>query len=86
MRISIGPGYREYTNNREVVEVEGRSFRECLSGLTALFPVFESLLYGSEYPLSALIIYHDDVIVPDQLDRPIQDGEEFTLLPMIYGG
>ncbi len=86
VRIKIGPGYREYTDNREVIEVKGGTVRDCLSGLIALFPIFESLLYGSEHPLSALIIYRDDLIVPDQLDRPVRDGDEFTLLPMVYGG
>jgi hypothetical protein len=86
VKIRLGPAYQAYTGDREVVEVEGTTVRECLCGLTERFPVFESLLYGSEYSLSALIIYHDDLIVPSQLDRLIAQGDEFTLLPMIYGG
>jgi len=86
VRIKLGPGYQEYADNRELVEVEGKTIRECLAGLIARFPVFQSLLYGAEYSLSALIIYHDELIVPSDLDRPVTEEGEFTLLPMIYGG
>jgi hypothetical protein len=86
VRIELGPGYQEYADNREVVMVEGGTVRECLAGLIATFPVFHDLLYGDAYSLSALVIYRDELIVPDQLDRPVEDGDEISLLPIIYGG
>jgi hypothetical protein len=86
VRIRLGPGYQEYTDNREILEVEGNTVKECLESLVALFPVFKDLLSDSDHALSSLVICNGEVIVPSQLDRSVADCHEISLLPMIYGG
>jgi hypothetical protein len=85
-RIRLSPAYHEYAANRETVEVEGGTVRQCLDGLISIFPVFRQLLFDSEHSLCSLVIYRDDVILPDQLDRPVVDHHDISLLPMIEGG
>ena len=84
--IKLSPSFYEYADNREAVEVEGATVRECLDDLIARFPVFKDLVSDSEHPLSVLIIYDGEVIVPSRLDRLVTDHSEMTLMPMIYGG
>jgi len=86
VRIRLGQAFHEYTGNREMVEVEGSTIRECLDNLIALFPVFRALLFGSDYSLGVLINYEGEVIVANRLDRPVKDGHEISLFPMVYGG
>lgn len=84
MRLS--PSFREYVNGIEVFEVDGNTVRECLDSLVVRLPVFGKLISDSEHALSVLVIYDGEVIVPGQLDRPVADYTEISILPMIYGG
>ena len=86
VRIRLSEAYYEHTGDRETVEVEGATIKECLDHLVAQFPVLRQLLFDSEYALGVIIIYRGDVITSDQLDRPVGDSDEILLLPMIYGG
>jgi len=86
VRIRLGQAFHEYTGSREMVEVEGSTIRECLDNLTVLFPVFRTLLFGSDYSLGVLINYCGEVVVANQLDRPVASGHEILLFPLIYGG
>jgi molybdopterin converting factor small subunit len=86
VKMRLTQTYREYTGNREIVEVEGRTIRECLDHLVTLYPVLKALLFDSEYALGVLIIYGGDVITASNLDRPVADNDEIKLVPMIYGG
>lgn len=86
VRIRLGQAFHEYTDNRDMVEVRGSTIRECLDNLIVLFPIFRVLLFGGDYSLGALITCGRDVIVASQLDRPVADGQEIMLFPMVYGG
>jgi len=84
MRLSHS--FREYVGSIEVVEVAGNTVRECLDNLVGRLPVFGKLISDSEHTLSVLIIHDGEVITPNRLDRPVADGSEVSILPMIYGG
>lgn len=86
VRMRLGQAFGEHTGGRDVVDVEGSTVRECLNGLILQFPVFRLLLFGSDYSLGVLVILEGDVIVANQLDRPVADGGEISLFPMVYGG
>jgi molybdopterin converting factor small subunit len=86
IKMKLSQTYLEYTQNQEVVDVEGATVRECIDSLVAKFPVLRPLLFDSEYALGVLIIYNGDVITTSSLDRPVADNDEITLVPMIYGG
>jgi molybdopterin converting factor small subunit len=84
--IRLNQAFDEYTGGREKVDVEGCTVRECLNALIGLFPVFRSLLFGSDYALGVLVIHEGDVVVASELDRPVADGGEISLFPMVDGG
>ncbi len=84
--IKLSPAFQPYAGNRETVEVEGTTVRACLDSLIARLPVFKDLVSDSDHPLSVLIIYDGEVIVPSGLDRSVKDRSEISLMPMIYGG
>lgn len=86
VRIGLNQAFDEYTGGRHTVDVEGATVRECLEGLIGFFPVFRSLLFDSDYALGVLVIYEGDVISANRLDRPVADGGEISLFPMVYGG
>lgn len=86
VKMKLSQTYLEHTQNREIIDVEGTTVRHCLDDLVHQFPVLQPLLFDSEYALGVLIIYNGDVVTASSLDRPVEDNEEITLVPMIYGG
>jgi molybdopterin converting factor small subunit len=84
--IKLSEIYHEHTGNQDSVAVQGSTVKECLDQLVSLFPALRPLLFDSEYALGVLIIYKGDVITMSNIDRPVLENDELTLLPMIYGG
>ena len=84
--MKIGPAYREFSNGRESVLVEGGTVRACLDALVALFPIFRDLLYDGEGALTSIVIHKGEVMVRSRFDEPVEDGSEIDVLPMVSGG
>jgi sulfur-carrier protein len=86
VKMRLSQTYLEHTGNREIVDVEGTTVRQCIDDLVRQYPGLGPLLFDSEYALGVLIIYGGDVITASSLNRPVSDNEEIKLVPMIYGG
>jgi len=84
--IKIGPAYREFSNGRESVVVEGGTVRACLDALIALFPIFRDLLFDGEGALASIVIHKGEVMVRSRFDEPVEDGSVIDVLPMVSGG
>ena len=88
VKINI-PGYLQpFTNNREEVEVNGSSVGGCLSHLVKQFPGIEKMLLaknGKLFDYVNIFINGEDTY-PDELDKPIKDGDELHVIYIIGGG
>jgi hypothetical protein len=84
--IKLSPSFSEYADKHNTIEVAGKTVSESLEGLIAQYPIFKELLFDYQHSLTALILYQGEVIVQNQLDRKIEDHQEITVLPMVYGG
>ncbi len=86
VRVDCGPLLSHYTDNQRLVEVEGRTVGECLRQLVERFPRLK--LFDKDGGLLAYIdIYiNAESAYPGELDRPVQDGDEISILLMIDGG
>jgi hypothetical protein len=84
--IKFSPAFFEHTNHLGSIEVAGKTVKEILENLLLKLPDFRDLLFNQSNDLSVMIIYQGDIIVPNQLDRTVEDGHEIMILPMIYGG
>ena len=74
------------TDNQRLVEVEGNTVGECLKNLEKQFSKLE--LFDKD---GQLLHYYGtyvngDSTYPDELDKPVKDGDEISLLLMLYGG
>ena len=88
IKIGISPSLQSFTNNMEVVEVNGSTIGECLIHLSKKFPGIENMLIIRSNKLFGPIgIYvNRDQNITRELDKPVEDGEELYLLYMIAGG
>jgi molybdopterin converting factor small subunit len=88
VRIHVHTTHRQFTNGQEVVEVEGKTVGECLKQLIARFPAMEKALFAKKDQLRNVVeIYVNHASAyPNELSKPVQDGDEIHLVVMLAGG
>jgi molybdopterin synthase sulfur carrier subunit len=88
VKINVSYFLPHLTNDQDVVEVEGSTIGQCLENLVARFPKVRKWLFGKGGKLSNFI----DIFVnlesspPDELTKPVKDGDEILIVMRISGG
>jgi molybdopterin converting factor small subunit len=85
-KIKLAQVFKQYTSNREIVEVEGSTVRECLNSLIKKYPDIKKWIYDSKMSLLVVIILNGDIVLADKLDKPVSESEMINLIPIIAGG
>ncbi|OGP62171.1 MAG: ThiS family protein [Deltaproteobacteria bacterium RBG_13_47_9] len=88
VRIHIHTTHRPFTNGLEVVSAEGNTVGECLNHLVKQFPEMEKALFAKKDKLlNTVEIYVNHASAyPNELAKPIKDGDEIHLVVMLAGG
>ncbi|MFH1383122.1 MAG: MoaD/ThiS family protein [Chloroflexota bacterium] len=88
VKIQLASYLAQFTNGREVVEVKGKTVGECLRHLAGEFPAIEKRLFAEKDRLHDFVsIYiNDEEAYPDELAKPVKDGDLLQVLFMIGGG
>ena len=88
IKINIHPILYHFTNDRDVVEVNGSTVGQCLEHLVAQFPEIKKGLFGKDGKLLNYVdVYvNGESAYPEELARPVKDGDELQLVLMIAGG
>jgi molybdopterin converting factor small subunit len=90
MSIKIGiPSYLQpYTNNQEAAEANGSTVSECINHLVKQFSAMEKMLFDKNGKLLSYVgIYlNGEDTYPEELAKPVKDGDELHILYIIGGG
>ena len=88
VKINIHPLLSHFTNNQDVVEVNGSTVGQCLEQLVARFPDIKQGLFGKDGKLLNYVdIYvNEESAYPEELAKPVNDGDEIHLVLMLAGG
>ncbi len=88
VKVHIHTTHRQYTNGLEVVEVAGGTVGECLNHLIKQYPGMEKALFAKKDKLLNVVeVYVNHTSAhPNELVKPIKDGDEIHLLVMLAGG
>jgi molybdopterin converting factor small subunit len=88
IKVDIPPYLQPYTNNTAMVEVDGSTVGECIGYLISQFPGIEKMLFAESRQLHAYVsIYvNGEDTYPEELARPVKDGDEIYVLYIIGGG
>ncbi len=69
---------------------EGSTFRDLVERLARQFPEMVGVIISSDYRslLSAMLFHREngETILPDEMDRPLTDGDHLILSYFIVGG
>ena len=90
VKIRIPSPLRAYTNGADVIEsTGGRSVADVLESLTSQAAGIETRLFKGPNQLNRFInIYlnDEDIRFLQNLDTPVKDGDEVSIIPAIAGG
>jgi sulfur-carrier protein len=88
VKIHIHITHRQFTNGLEVVETEGATVGECLNHLIRQYPGMEKALFAKKDKLLNVVevFVNHAAAYPNELTKPVKDGDEINLLVMLAGG
>jgi molybdopterin converting factor small subunit len=88
VKININPSMTYLTNGLEVMEVKGKTVGECLQQLVDRFPQAKEWVFSNDGGLNN----HIDIYVnlessyPEELAKPVKDGDELHIIAQVAGG
>ncbi|NVL92944.1 MAG: MoaD/ThiS family protein [Desulfobacterales bacterium] len=88
LKVNIHQNLRHLTNDLARVEVSGRTVGECLNDLVKQFPILRRYIFDKN---NRLLNYVDIYVnlessYPEELAKPVNDGDELDLTLIIAGG
>ncbi len=88
IKINIPSYMQSFTNSMEVVEVNGSTVGKCLSHLVKQFPGMKKQLFSKNGNLfeNIIISINGASAYPEQLAKPVKEGDELNILLIIGGG
>ena len=88
IKINIPSYMKSFTNNMEVVEVNGSTVGECLNHLIKQSPGMKKQLFSKNDNLfeNIIISVNGESAYPEQLAKPVKDGDELNIIFIIGGG
>ncbi len=88
VKVHLHATHRQFTNGQEVVGAEGNTVGECLNHLVKQFPGMEKALFAKKDKLLNMVeVYLNHASAyPNELLKPVKDGDEIHLVIMLAGG
>ena len=87
IKISLHTTHRQYTEGKEIIEVEGATVGECLKDLVKKYPPLDKEIFKKGQLNSLIEIYIDGASAyPNEMARPVKDGDKIYLVYMLSGG
>jgi molybdopterin converting factor small subunit len=88
VKVHVHKTHRQFTNDLDVVEVEGKTVGECLNHLIRQFPGMEKALFAKKNKLlNTVEIYVNNASAyPDELNKAVDDEDNIHLFVMLSGG
>lgn len=86
INIKLSQILQRFTNQQDVVQVNGDTVRECLDDLAHKYPAIKKWLFDRNGILMILILLDGDSITQEELDKPITEESDLQLIYLVGGG
>jgi molybdopterin converting factor small subunit len=88
VKIHLHLTLRQYTNGQDIVEAQGKTVGECLTDLVRKFPGLEPSIFDKTGKLNHIVEVYLNLqsAYPDELAKPVKDGDEIHITVMLAGG
>lgn len=88
VKVHIRPLRYKYDYKVIIAEVDGDTVGECFDHLVKQFPGIEQDVFGEDGKLLSYIsiFVNGESTYPGDLTKPVKDGDDIYVVPMIAGG
>ncbi len=89
VKVRIPSPLRNYTNGVDVVEADGANVGEALNNLKTKAIGIETRLFKGPAQLNRFVnvyVNDEDIRFLNNLETPLKDGDEISIVPAIAGG
>ena len=88
VKVSLHQTHRQFTDGREVVDVQGETVGDCLDHLASEYPGMGEALFEKKGKLRnhIMIFLNLESTYPQELAMPVEDGDEIHVSVMLAGG
>ncbi len=88
IQIKLHKTHRQFTDGKETIQVKGNTVGQCFTDLLRQFPELEKELFSKKDTLkSNLEVYlNGESAYPNELKKPVKDGDQIYLTVMLAGG
>jgi molybdopterin converting factor small subunit len=86
--INIHKTHREFTDGTDKIEANGQTVGECIQDLISRYPGMKEAIFDKRGRLlNQIEIYLNmESAYPDELKKPVKDGDEIHIAVMLAGG
>jgi molybdopterin synthase sulfur carrier subunit len=87
-QVEVPSRYRVPTKGQRLIDVEGRTVRECIEAVEAQYPGFLELVFDEKGDLNRFVrlFVNGDEVARDAPDAPVGDGDRVQILAAVAGG
>lgn len=88
-KIIIPSALRQYTDNKDTIELSGSSVGEVLEQLTNQYPLLKKHLFIDEGNLRNFVniyVNENDIRSQQKIQTPIKEGDTLSIIPSVAGG
>jgi len=80
--------WQELANGQAIVEATGNTTGQCLKQLVTQFPALEQEIFDKDGELLGYltIFVNREPAFPEELAKPVKEGDEIHIVPLIAGG
>lgn len=88
VKIKIPSYMKSFTDDKETVELTGSTVGECLDYLVKQLPDIKKQIFSEDNNLfeNIIISVNGESAYPEQMDKPVKDGDELDIIFIIGGG
>ena len=88
VRVNIAPVMQHLAGGQSTVEVKGNTVGQCLGQLLGRFPDLKDWLLdaGGRLRDSVDVFVNQRSAFPEELAKPVSDGDEIHIISLISGG
>lgn len=88
IEVKLSPVLTRYTGNQPTAEVKGSTIGECLDDLIKKFPDLKKILFDQSGELHSHLDFYvnGESAYPEELAKPVRDGDRLDIVMIIAGG
>jgi len=88
VRVQIPTPLRQHTDGKEAVDAGGITVKEVLDDLSRQYPGIAQRLFDNGQVRRFVNVYvnEEDIRYLNNLDTPVQDGDQVSIIPAVAGG